>query len=426
MMEPHDLSLAQPIYYGYSTDSGVPLDDLLDDFLANTQVRETVSSPYSDTELDDTVHSVFIDVSDCESPSEACPLVRLKRKAMPQGPMGSRRSQRTKRPARARDTVEIDMLSEVPATALVSATSSRPKKMSKSEAPIVMSFSSSLPSKKVVAKQWFAQRKAFAASDNVCSACSEGGELVVCDGLGCSAVYHPRCAGHSTVPQVHKWLCPPCMRSRARARCHATKCSGGEWLMICSKCYHMEHAECCELRRGATTAARELTWYCKTCLPEAWENGSYNGSISPELILHYLESPFPWNFQRDSNTKILDIGMPVKKGQVVHHIGFKSHYRCAQVWYENSIDDNAMYHVKSLSSMKVHSGRSPSNAWQSAIKAATGRGFVAVSGPVNFRFSEHKADPVSALVHAILQANEISTFSATVAGVEEEEEEESI
>ncbi|KAL5716525.1 hypothetical protein ACHQM5_018202 [Ranunculus cassubicifolius] len=86
-------------------------------------------------------------------------------------------------------------------------------------------------------------------SDNICSVCLYGGELIICD--TCPATFHLGCLGLEELPEGD-WFCPDC-------RCCICEGSeGGEYLTDCEQCQRVFHSKCLSDRDFGDTK----NWFC--------------------------------------------------------------------------------------------------------------------------------------------------------------------
>ncbi|XP_042042060.1 uncharacterized protein LOC121787416 [Salvia splendens] len=131
-------------------------------------------------------------------------------------------------------------------------------------------------------------------SDNICSVCHYGGELVLCD--LCPSSFHTQCVGLKDVPEGD-WFCPSCC-------CQICKSNTGNRpakdpsFRICYQCERRYHAECLTIEEDATGY-----WFCHdTCrqifhglrdilgvkVPVGTENMTWT-------LVKYMESDFSKN-----------------------------------------------------------------------------------------------------------------------------------
>jgi len=77
-----------------------------------------------------------------------------------------------------------------------------------------------------------------------CVACNKRGEVILCDNLQCSELYHPQCAGLEAVPEG-RWFCPTCVRARESCLvCAHCGGAGDGSLARCGMCATAVHARC--------------------------------------------------------------------------------------------------------------------------------------------------------------------------------------
>ena len=120
--------------------------------------------------------------------------------------------------------------------------------------------------------------------DDVCAACSEGGQLVLCD--GCNAGYHLECMKPTpltTVPDG-EWRCHRCKEAllkKAQSGGKCSKCKGslgklqGRKPITCGSCKHIFHVRCVGLR----AVPNDEGWTCPTCSPTDPQVGHCNDEL---------------------------------------------------------------------------------------------------------------------------------------------------
>ena len=92
-------------------------------------------------------------------------------------------------------------------------------------------------------------------SDEYCSVCSDGGELLSCD--SCTSSFHSNCIGLNCVPDSELWwFCPAC----ACQICHQGH-SNDRDLMKCAQCEHLFHISCIN-NLGFEVCVDDAKWFC--------------------------------------------------------------------------------------------------------------------------------------------------------------------
>ncbi|XP_058110264.1 uncharacterized protein LOC131253321 [Magnolia sinica] len=102
-------------------------------------------------------------------------------------------------------------------------------------------------------------------SDDICSLCHYGGELLLCD--YCPSSFHLTCVGLKDVPKG-KWSCPSC---RCGICGHEFNADSKQFTMqtarYCDQCERKYHVGCLRRKRGASLQSRpQGKWFCnKKC-----------------------------------------------------------------------------------------------------------------------------------------------------------------
>lgn len=94
--------------------------------------------------------------------------------------------------------------------------------------------------------------------DDICSACGDGGELVLCD--HCPSTYHAKCAGLEAVPEGN-WYCFGCCCASCEAFLFERE--DGTTPFSCNQCEKKYHISCSPLEgRHRKYNAAESHWFC--------------------------------------------------------------------------------------------------------------------------------------------------------------------
>ncbi|MBA0555887.1 hypothetical protein Golob_026037 [Gossypium lobatum] len=91
-------------------------------------------------------------------------------------------------------------------------------------------------------------------SDDVCSACCDGGELICCD--RCPSAFHVNCVGLKEVPDGD-WFCPSC----CCGICCIGTVSDDDNFLACQQCECKFHIGCLKLKESNELAGKN-NWFC--------------------------------------------------------------------------------------------------------------------------------------------------------------------
>ncbi|KAK8681646.1 hypothetical protein V6N13_054048 [Hibiscus sabdariffa] len=91
-------------------------------------------------------------------------------------------------------------------------------------------------------------------SDDVCSVCCDGGELICCD--RCPSAFHAKCVGLKEVPDGD-WFCPSC----CCGICCVGSLSDDDSLRACQQCERKFHLGCLMLKESNEHSGKN-NWFC--------------------------------------------------------------------------------------------------------------------------------------------------------------------
>jgi len=92
-------------------------------------------------------------------------------------------------------------------------------------------------------------------NDDLCRICSDGGELICCE--GCPASFHKECVGLDAIPEGD-WFCPTC-RCCVCAKSTVSTTVFEELMLICDQCEREFHVKCVEEK---LTRLPKGDWFC--------------------------------------------------------------------------------------------------------------------------------------------------------------------
>ncbi|KAJ8771052.1 hypothetical protein K2173_023377 [Erythroxylum novogranatense] len=139
-------------------------------------------------------------------------------------------------------------------------------------------------------------------SDEICSICHVGGDLILCD--QCPSSFHITCLGLEDVPDG-EWFCPSCCcQICGHFKCEENVQPSAEVSMLsCDQCLDKYHLRC--LKNRADIKMRRENWFCSN-ICENIHFGLQNLMMNP---IQLREGKFTWTLLgcMDSDTGTLDM-----------------------------------------------------------------------------------------------------------------------
>ncbi|CAM0913417.1 unnamed protein product [Alopecurus aequalis] len=108
-------------------------------------------------------------------------------------------------------------------------------------------------------------------SDSICSICSYGGDILLCD--SCPSSFHHACVGLEATPKG-SWYCPSCICSI----CHSgdydpdTNQFTEKTIMYCDQCEREYHVGCIRNNGGQLSCCPEGSWFCSSGCSEIFQH----------------------------------------------------------------------------------------------------------------------------------------------------------